>query len=239
VLFAAWLLVLLVPSRHFACTVSRFGSRSVLRLVGCRLEATGLGRLPPRGPLVLASNHASYTDVAVLLALLPFDVVFVAKREVLGNPFLRAFVRRCGHLTVERWDAQQSVAGAEAIAEALRTGARVLFFPEGTFTAATGLGPFRLGAFKAAAAAGAPVVPLALAGTRQVMRGDWKLPRPGRIRLAVGLAQTPGGTELPALLALRDGVRDAIAAECGEPRLDLLAAGPVSPPASDAEERDG
>ncbi len=239
VLLTAWLLVLLVPSRHFACATSRFGSRAALRLLGCRLEATGLERLPPRGPLVLASNHASYSDVAVLLALLPFDVVFVAKREVLGNPFLRAFVRRCGHLTVERWDAQQSVAGAEAVDEALRAGARVVFFPEGTFTAATGLRPFRLGAFKAAAAVGVPVVPLALAGTRQVMRGDWKLPRPGRIRLAVGHAQTSEGIALPAQLALRDHVRDAIAAECGEPRLDLLAAGPASAPASDGEERDG
>jgi len=233
-LIAAWLLVLLVPSRRLAGLVSRLGSRGALFLVGCRLEVSGLDHLPRQGPLVLASNHASYVDIAVLLALLPFDLVFVAKREVLSNPFLRAFVRRAGHLTVERWDAQQSLASAQAVTAALGRGARVVFFPEGTFTSATGLRPFRLGAFKAAAAAGVPVVPLALSGTRKVMRGEWKLPRPARVRLAVLSALTPQGTGLAELAALRDRVRNAIAAECGEPRLDLLAAGPADSPAADA-----
>jgi len=79
-----------------------------------------------------------------------------------------------------------------------------------------------------------PVVPLALSGTRKVMRGEWKLPRPARVRLAVLSALTPQGTGLPELAALRDRVRNAIAAECGEPRLDLLAAGPADSPAADA-----
>jgi 1-acyl-sn-glycerol-3-phosphate acyltransferase len=178
---------------------------------------------------VLAANHASYADVAALLALLPADFLFVAKREVLGYPLIGSFARRCGHLTVDRWDALQSVADAELVAQALRDGEDVLFFPEGTFVAATGLRPFRLGAFLAAATAGAPVVPLALRGTRRVMRGDWGLPRPGRIALWVGEPIAPEGTDMAALVRLRGRVADAIAAHCGEPRLDLVAAGPERP----------
>jgi 1-acyl-sn-glycerol-3-phosphate acyltransferase len=86
------------------------------------------------------------------MALLPEDFVFVAKREVLAYPVIGTFVRRCRHVTVDRWDAQQSVSDAEAVDRALHAGERVLFFPEGTFVAATGLRPFRLGAFRAAAA---------------------------------------------------------------------------------------
>ena len=228
-LLPAWVLVVLVPGRRFAFALSRFTARAGLRLLGCRLEAEGLERLPRRGPLVLASNHASYADVAALLALLPADFLFVAKREVLGYPLIGAFARRCGHLTVDRWDALQSVADAELVAQALRDGEDVLFFPEGTFVAATGLRPFRLGAFLAAATAGAPVVPLALRGTRRVMRGDWGLPRPGRIALWVGEPIAPEGTDMAALVRLRARVADAIAAHCGEPRLDLVAAGPVRP----------
>jgi 1-acyl-sn-glycerol-3-phosphate acyltransferase len=194
-----------------------------------RLEATGHERLPPRGPLVLACNHASYADVVVLVALLPRDVLFVAKREVLGYPLVSSFVRRCGHLSVDRWDAVQSVADADVVARALAKGSEVLFFPEGTFVAATGLRPFRLGAFMAAARAGAPVVPLALRGTRHVLRGDWGLPRPGRLSLWVGEAIQPRGTDMAALVALRAEAMDRIAEHCGEPRLDLVAAGPVRP----------
>jgi 1-acyl-sn-glycerol-3-phosphate acyltransferase len=170
--------------------------------------------------------------VAVLTALLPIDFLFVAKREVLGVPLVGAIVRRCGHLTVDRWDALQSVTDAGLVARALREGRTVLFFPEGTFVAATGLRPFRLGAFAAAAVAGVPVVPLALRGTRRVMRGDWGLPRPGRISLRVGDPAFPEGTDMASLVRLRARVADAIAAHCGELRLDLVAAGPERPPSA-------
>jgi len=230
-LLPAWILVVLVPSRSFAFVLSRGAARGVFRLLGCRLEADGPERLPARGPLVLASNHASYVDILALLALLPSRFLFVAKREVLAYPLIGAFARRCSHVTVDRWDALQSVADTELVARALREGENVLFFPEGTFVAATGLRPFRLGAFAAAANGAVPVVPLALRGTRRVLRGDWSLPRPGRIGLWVGEPITPDGTDMAAVVRLRDRVADAIAAHCGEPRLDLVAAGPL-PPAS-------
>jgi 1-acyl-sn-glycerol-3-phosphate acyltransferase len=228
-LLSLWALLALVPSRSFGFALARFAARAGLRLVGCRLEASGLERLPRQGPLVLACNHASYADVAALIALLPIDVLFVAKREVLGYPLVSSFVRRCGHLTVDRWDAVQSLADADTVARALAAGSAVLFFPEGTFVAATGLRPFRLGAFMAAARADAPVVPLALGGTRHVLRGDWRLPRPGPISLFVGEPVAPAGTEMTALVALRAEVMDQIAAHCGEPRLDLVASGPARP----------
>ncbi len=223
--------MVLVPGRRFALALSRFSARLVLRLLGCRLEVSGQERLPVHGPLVLASNHASYVDILALLALLPVDFRFVAKREVLGYPLIGAFARRSAHLTVDRWDALQSVADAELVGESLREAKSVLFFPEGTFVAATGLRPFRLGAFVAAAAAGAPVVPIALRGTRRVMRGDWSLPRPGRIALWIGDPIAPEGTGMAELVRLRARVADEIASHCGEPRLDLVAAGPERPAA--------
>jgi len=225
-LLPAWALVAVVPSRRFGFALARITARAALRACGFRLEAVGLDRLPRRGPLVLACNHASYADVAALLALLPIDVLFVAKRELLRYPVIGSFVRRCGHPTVDRWDAQRGVADADQVAKALAAGSSVLFFPEGTFVAATGLRPFRLGAFMAAAQAGAPVLPLALRGTRRALRGESRLPRPGRISLWIGDPVAPEGREMPALVALRARVADAIAAECDEPRLDLVAAGP-------------
>jgi 1-acyl-sn-glycerol-3-phosphate acyltransferase len=81
----------------------------------------------------------------------------------------------------------------------------------------------------AAARAGAPIVPLALRGTRRVLRGDARLPRPGPISLWVGDPVEPRGSDMTELVALRARVADAIAAECGEPRLDLVAAGPRAP----------
>ena len=59
------------------------------------------------------------------------------------------------------------------------------------------------------------------------MRGDWKLPRPGRMALHVGEPIAPPAAGLPAIVALRERVAEAIAAACGEPRIEMVAAGPL------------
>ena len=128
---------------------------------------------------------------------------------------------------MDRWDPRHSVADARAITDVIRRGESVLFFPEGTFTAAAGLRPFRMGAFEAAVETGTPVVPIAISGARHVLRDDIPRPRPGRVHVWIGAAVAPPGTTWQDALDLRSRVADAIAAHCGEPRLDLVAGGPA------------
>jgi 1-acyl-sn-glycerol-3-phosphate acyltransferase len=240
-LYAAWLAALAVavvallwppavvwPGRRAALRCGRLGARVLLRLGGIRVSVQGLENLPRNGPVVLASNHASYADVPVLMASLPVDFRFVAKKELLRWPLVGRFVRKAGHLTVDRFDVRQGVADAAGAARALAAGGIVLYFPEGTFTAATGMRPFRLGAFQAAAESGAAVVPIALGGTRQVLRGG-AMPRPHRVRVWIGAPLRAEGEGWRAVVALRDRTADAIAPFCGEPRLDLVAGGPLRP----------
>ncbi|MBI3981527.1 MAG: 1-acyl-sn-glycerol-3-phosphate acyltransferase, partial [Gemmatimonadetes bacterium] len=225
-----WGLVAVLPGRRAAFTLGRLGARLILRAIGCRLTVEGSDHLRATGPVILASNHCSYIDTLALMALLPLDFVFVAKREVRSWPVIGTFVRKARHLTVDRWDPRQSVADARAVSSAIRDGDSVAFFPEGTFVRATGLRPFRLGAFEAAAETGRPVVPLGLRGTRRVFRDGVWLPSPGPISLWIGQPLEPPTTrEWQAVLELRDRTADAIAARCGEPRLDLVAGGPVRP----------
>jgi hypothetical protein len=66
------------------------------------------------------------------------------------------------------------------------------------------------------------------------MRGE-SLPRPAAISLVVGEPVPPSGSDLADLVRLRDRVADAIAADCGEPRLDLVAGGPERPCAAAAD----
>jgi 1-acyl-sn-glycerol-3-phosphate acyltransferase len=226
-LFAVlWIPAMVVPGRRRSAAVGRLGARLLARLAGARIDVEGLDRLPASGPVVIAVNHASYVDVPAMLAALPRHVRIVAKKEVLAWPLVGPFVRKAGHLPVDRWDAQQGVADTSQVDEALASGDAVLFFPEGTFTETVGLRPFRLGAFKAAAERGLPVVPIALSGTRRWLR-TWWAPRPGPIRIWIGQAVHPEGEGWRAVVSLRDRVAEQIAAHCGEPRLDLVAAGPV------------
>jgi 1-acyl-sn-glycerol-3-phosphate acyltransferase len=162
--------------------------------------------------------------------VLPLDFVFVAKVEATRWPLVGLFLRRGEHLSVDRGDAQDSLATNERVAATLRGGRSVLVFPEATFTAAAGLRPFRLGAFKTAVELSLPVVPLALQGVRRMLRDRTWLPRPGRLRVFVGAPVAPAGSDWHAVVDLRDRVAAAIAAECGEPRLDLVTSVPAAPP---------
>jgi fatty-acyl-CoA synthase len=205
--------------------LSRHACRIALRIAGCRLEVEGAERLPRQGPLVLVANHTSYADTPALIAALPIDLVFVAMEEILRWPLIGLIVRRAGHPTVDRWHPHRSVADATRVETRLRAGEVVLFFPEGSFSNASGLRSFRLGAFETAVAVGAPVVPVALRGARRVLRAGARFPRPGRINVWVGEPIPVDGEGWRAALLLRDRAAEAIAAHCGEPRLDLAATG--------------
>jgi 1-acyl-sn-glycerol-3-phosphate acyltransferase len=127
------------------------------------------------------------------------------------------------------------VADAAEVAHALEAGRSVLVFPEGTFAAASGLRPFRLGAFKTAIDTGVAVVPLALRGARRLLRDRTWLPRPGPVHLWAGQPIEPREQSWRAVVEMRDRAAEAIGSQCGEPRLDLVFGGLPGTPA----EREG
>lgn len=217
---ACWPLVLVLPGRRLRWRVCRAAARVVCRLSGFRLECSGLEQLQASGGHVLVANHASYLDALVLSAALPPGYRFLAKRELAGRWPVRVVLARLGTLFVERFDLQQATADAEALTAAVAAGDRVACFPEGTFSRAPGLGRFQVGAFLAAARAGQPVVPVALAGTRERLRGVEWFPRPGPVSVAVGPPLDPRGSDWAAASELSHRARAFIARRCGDP--DLL-----------------
>ncbi len=213
-----WLPVTLVPRVRFCRALVRFGIRMFLALVGIRTRTEGLENLPD-GPKVLAANHASYLDGLALLASLPGDYAFVAKKELEGSIGTGPFLAHLGTKFVERFDALQGVGAVAELNDALAAGETLLFFPEGTFRRMPGLLPFRTGAFACAAQGGVPVVPVALTGTRYILRsGSW-FPRFGRVRIEVDRPVAPTGSDWTAVLELRDRVRERLLELSGEPDL--------------------
>jgi 1-acyl-sn-glycerol-3-phosphate acyltransferase len=222
-----WILIHSLPAGRPVRALGRLVSRVALAASGCRIDVEGLQRLPRRGPLVLVTNHTSYADTPVLLGALPIDFVIVAMKEILGWRIIGAFARRGGHPLVDRWHLAQSLTDAAAIEHRIRDGEAVLFFAEGGFSRASGLRPFRLGAFEAAIAAGAPVVPIALRGTRRLLPADTRMPHPRRLHVWIGDPLQPAGSGWKAALELRDRAADAIAQHCGEPRRDSIVRQPT------------
>jgi 1-acyl-sn-glycerol-3-phosphate acyltransferase len=214
-----WLLVATLPGVRRRRRVLRGAGRVMLRLLGLGPDVVGAENLPGPHAHLLVTNHASFLDVLALAAVLPPDFAFVAKRELGDGLIGGRFLKRLGTAFVERIDPAAGVEDTRSLIGALGRGQALVFFPEGTFDRRPGLRAFHMGAFVAAAEAGVPVVPVAIRGTRAILRGDSAFARRGRIGVLFGRPLSPGGRDWRAALDLRDRARKAVLAACGEPDL--------------------
>ena len=220
----AWLATILMPTPSLGWRTSRLAARLFLRLAGIRLTVRGLTNLRTAVPGVLVANHSSYLDGLVLMAALPRNYSFVAKRELQKSLFSRLYLQRLETQFVERFDFRQGVEDAERVLTSLRLGCSPFFFPEGTFHRMPGLLPFRMGAFLIASQAGAPLVPVIIRGTRSILHPDHWFPRRGAVSVTIGTPLRETGHDWSAAIRLRDAARAQILAHCGEP--DLADSGP-------------
>ena len=220
-----WSLVHLFRDHRAAGRYTSRALRLFLALVGCRLRVVGREHMQHPGAKIFVSNHTSFFDVLVAMAGLGVPYRFVSKWEVHHMPFIGTFLRKMNHLAFDRSDPEARLRQQQEIEELLRQGESVFVFPEGTFTREDGIRPFQLGAFKAAVATGAPILPVSLHGARTFLRDETILPRPSSVTITLSppIAPRAAGSadsgDWHELIRLRDACREAIARHAGEPLL--------------------
>ncbi|MDB5213047.1 MAG: 1-acyl-sn-glycerol-3-phosphate acyltransferase [Myxococcaceae bacterium] len=116
---------------------------------------------------VVVANHESQAD-PFLLSFLPWDMRWVAKEELFHQPLTGWAMRFGGDIPIRRGEGESVREMMNECQRALAGGISVMMFPEGTRSRDGELLPFRDGAFRLALAAGVPILPVALAGTRQM-----------------------------------------------------------------------
>jgi len=212
-------LMLLLPYRSWRLAAGRTAIRLLFRLSGAPLVVDGDHHLEGLERFVIVANHPSFLDGFVLAAAVPASITFVAG-EVFARQALSGFVlRRIGVAFVERTDRDKSIADTARLAGKARAGVNLVFFPEGGLSPVPGLRPFHLGAFTAAATSGNPVVPVAIDGTRSILRPGRRFFCRGAIHVAIGQPIMPTGEDFGAAVQLEHAARDVILAGCGEPDL--------------------
>jgi 1-acyl-sn-glycerol-3-phosphate acyltransferase len=154
---AALLPVLPLLSSGQRSAAGRRWARALLVGFGIRLVVRG--RPPVRRALVVA-NHVSWLDILVLLAIAPTRLL--AKREVRGWPVIGWLAAAAGTVFIDRSRPKRLPRTVAAVAAALRAGAVVSVFPEGTTWCGASAGRFRPAMFQAAIDGGAVVVPVRL-----------------------------------------------------------------------------
>lgn len=147
-----------------------------------RVEVVGTERIPRSGPFLLAANHESSIDPALLALVTERPVRFLARAE-LWLPGLRRLLDALGGIPIRRGVGDEDA--IETAVDALRNGDVVAIFPQGTVLQYRRR-RYRRGAARIALASGAPIVPVRLIDTAKAF--SLLPPRLGlpKIRVMVG-----------------------------------------------------
>ena len=190
--------------RRFVPPLLRAWGRALLASGGVTLALEPAVRAELARPRrrVLTLNHASTLDMFVVTALRPDGGVIVMKREFLTMPVLGWVVRCMDAVPIDRSDRASAAAALQEAARFVRDHDRtIIVAPEGTRSRTGELQRFKLGAFHLAQAAEAPIVPLALHGTRELwpMRQLQCAPGTVTVRLLPEVPPPPPGADLHPL----------------------------------------
>ena len=154
-----------------------------------RTRTIGIENLPTSGGYILAGNHVSYLDPALLWCVAPRPTHFIARDDLFRLPFVGWVISRVWAFPITR-----SSADREAIQRAtdlLRGGEPVGIFPEGTRLRPgagdeNALGEAHSGVSFIAMRADVPVVPVGISGTEKALPRGAKLPRFPRVTIRFG-----------------------------------------------------
>ncbi|MCE2940450.1 MAG: lysophospholipid acyltransferase family protein [Gemmatimonadota bacterium] len=175
-----------------------------------RFETSGPVLPDPRRPYVAVSNHESYADI-FLISHLPWEMKWISKETMFRIPCFGWMMQMAGDIRLRRGERSSAVAAMQAARDRLARRVSVMIFPEGTRSRDGEMLPFKDGAFRLAIETGAPILPLAVAGTRDAMaKGTFRFQR-ARARVLVLEAIETAGLTLDDVDALKARTRALIA----------------------------
>ena len=167
----------------FAHRCARWWAWLILKTTGVQVEVSGSVPLDSTQSYLFLSNHQSIYDIPVLFWHLPYELRIIAKDSLGRFPFLGWHLRRTGHVLVDRDSPGKST--LTQVARLMRERLSLLVFPEGTRSRDGSLLRFKAGTIRLAIDSGIPIVPVAIEGTRHVMRKGRLMTCPGAVRLRV------------------------------------------------------
>ena len=174
-----------------------------------RFETEGRPPEGPRRPYVVVSNHESYADI-FLMSHFPWEMKWLSKHTIFRIPVMGWMMRMALDVPVRRGQRESAVAALSECRDRLARRVSVMIFPEGTRSRTDELLPFKDGAFHLAIQARVPILPVALAGTRDCMaKGSFAFRR-AHARARVLAPIDTDGLTLADVAALRERTRATI-----------------------------
>jgi len=151
-----------------------------------KVRIEGMEYLKGKGPYIFMSNHQGSYDIFVLLSCLPFQFKWLAKKELFSIPFFGWTMAAAGYIPIDREGSRKTVKAMDEAAQKIRDGMSVVIFPEGSRSPDGSIQPFKKGGFTLAIKSKVPIIPIAIAGSREIMPKDRLTAASGEIRMRMG-----------------------------------------------------
>lgn len=156
-----------------------------------RPKVTGLRNVPATGPVILASNHLSFSDSVFMPLVVPRKVTFLAKSEYFTSPGPKGLLKKLtfialGQVPVDRSGGRRSEAALITGLKVLSDGNCLGIYPEGTRSPDGRLYKGRTGLVRLALESGAPVVPVAMFDTDKIQPTGKVIPKIMRVKMVFG-----------------------------------------------------
>lgn len=203
-LLFGWREPILVYGR-WAMKVSRF-------VLGIKVEVSGLSNMDPRRPYIFMSNHLSFLDGPLLFMVIPRSVRVILKKSIFRLPVVGFGMKFIRFVPVDRKRVRNGVRSIEQAARLVRQkGYSFLIFPEGTRSRDGRLQSFRRGGFFLALATDAPIVPVTIRGSYELMPKGSFFVRRGKVDVVFHEPVPVDGYDHESMPELMARVREAIA----------------------------
>jgi 1-acyl-sn-glycerol-3-phosphate acyltransferase len=195
-----------------------------------RPKVKGLRHVPASGPLIIASNHLSFSDSIFMPLVVPRKVTFLAKSEYFTSPGPKGLLKKLtfialGQVPVDRSGGRRSEAALITGLKVLAEGKCLGIYPEGTRSPDGRLYKGRTGIARLAIESGAPIIPVAMFNTEKIQPTGTVVPKVMRVKMIFGEPMYFDGdsTDLQYLRDVTDKIMSTIQEMSGQEYVDAYA----------------
>jgi 1-acyl-sn-glycerol-3-phosphate acyltransferase len=206
----AFLFPLISPGENKVHKIANLWARMLLWLTNTRVEVIGRENVLMNRPQIFMANHQSDFDILIVLAHIPGQFRWIAKKELFKIPVFGKAMRNAGYIEIDRQNHEKALKSLDEAAQKIREGKSVVTFPEGTRSRDGKLKPFKQGMFHLAIRSGVPIVPISIIGANEIMPKRTLKVRPGRITMVIDRPVDVSGYTLDTRGELIEKIRDII-----------------------------
>jgi len=154
----------------FTDKVGKTWAYLILKVSSVRIEIDGKNNIDKNKPYIFVANHMSMFDIPATITAIPNELKMLAKKELYKIPLFGWVLHAGRHVKIDRQNREKAVHHLDKAIERVKKGdISIMVYPEGTRSTDGKIKNFKKGAFVLAIKSGIPIVPVTIAGSREIV----------------------------------------------------------------------